>query len=136
MTVGAGALLTLFQLTIKAATSIFISINEYLHRTHRERFTKKKLRNICRTLAGIVSVIEFAVLVIVLGFTIHYFTGGGYNTTVGYLNEHGNQILIIFGIITTCLLLPIEEYIQDPPKQVDKGCQVDKHTASRGCQQV
>ena len=128
MTVAVGALLTLFQLTIKAATSIFISLNDYLLTTRSgykwlkiccitKQITKKKLKHIRRLLATIVFAIEISFLGMVVSLTLSYFTGVGYTTTEKYISEHGNQALLMFGIVTTCLLLPIEEYAETTPTQ-------------------
>ena len=122
VTVAVGALLTLFQLTIKAATSIFISLNDCQRGTQicgiTFTLTETKLRKIRRISAAIVFVIEIVLLAIVVAYTLSYFTGSGYNTTVKYLSEHGNQVLLMFGIISTCLLLPIEKYAQTQTQRV------------------
>ena len=117
MTVAVGGLLTLFQLTIKATTSIFISLSAFLRKNDYRTVTKKRLRSIRIIFSSIVFIVECMTLAIVMSYTTSYFTGGGYDTVVRYLNEHGNQVLLIFGIIATCLLLPIEDYIQEPTQQ-------------------
>ena len=117
VTVVAGSLFTLFQLTIKATTSIFISLNAYLHKN--DHFTVKKihLKLIRIASSGFVFGIEVMVLINIVIFTTIYLTSSDHNKIIRYLIEHGNQVLLIFGIITTCLLLPIEDYIQDSNQQ-------------------
>ena len=115
VTVAVGSLLVLFQLTIKAAISIFISLNGYFRKND---CTKKTLKRIRRTLGYIVFVIEAIILGFVVGYTTLYSIGRSYKTVARYLTEHGNQILLIFGIIATCLLLPIEEYIEEPTQPI------------------
>jgi hypothetical protein len=111
VTVAVGALLTVFKVTIKATISIFISLNAYLHENDYFTVTKDKLKRIRRVLAGIVFGIELTILAIVTSFIC-----GGFERYI--MIEHGNQVVLIFGIITTCLLLPIEEYIEDQTQQI------------------
>ena len=122
VTVTVGALLTLFKLTVKAATSILIWLNAKLHKNDHFSVKKEKLRWLHRVPAYIVFVIEVLLSAAFLVCTMIYFLGGGKNNNsiiiVRYLTEHGNQVLLVFGIIGTCLLLPIEDYIEDPTQQI------------------
>ena len=99
--------------------AIFISLNVYLCKNNYCTVTKEKLRLIRYACSWIVFATEFAVLVIVFSYSTIHFTDHGYNIiVVRYLTEHGNQILLIFGIITTCVLLPIEEYVEEPTQSI------------------
>ena len=115
VTIVVGALISLFQLAAKAITSIFISICAYLR--NNDRCTKKKLNHIRRICSTFALSIEFTTCALVMYLTIFYFDGRVYGTVVRFVTEHGNQLLLIFGIITTCLWLPIEDYIQDTNQQ-------------------
>ena len=122
VTIVVGALISLFQLAVKAIASIFISICACLH--NKYHCTKKTLKCIRYIISAIAVIIEVIISALVLTLTILYFKGREYGTVIRIMTEHGNQILLIFGIITTCLLLPIEEYIQDINQQnliVNKG---------------
>ena len=117
VTIVIGALISLFQLAVKAIISIFISICAYLRNNDRCTCTKrilKYIRRICSIIAFIIEVMIFSFIVLL---TIYYFNGRVYGTVVRFMTEHGNQVLLIFGIITTCLWLPIEDYIQDTNQQ-------------------
>ena len=115
VTVVVGALISLFQLAVKAITSIFISICACLHNS--DRCTKKTLKYIRYMCSATAFIIEEMIILFVMILTIFYFDGRVYGTVVRFMTEHGNQVLLIFGIITTCLWLPIEDYIQDTNQQ-------------------
>ena len=119
VTVAVGALLTLFQLTVKAATSIFISLNDCLWKAEicGITLTNQNLKLIRKAVIVLVFVIEMVIFITVVTLTLSHLTGGENNKIVKYLSEHGNQVLLMFGIISTCLLLPIEDYAQDSAQQ-------------------
>ena len=48
---------------------------------------------------------------------------------VRYLTGHGNQFLLMFGIISKCLLLPIEDYAQDQTQQHENNH--NRHSENR-----
>ena len=115
--IAVGGLLTLFQLTTKATTSILISLNACLRKNDCFTVTKTTLSFVRRALGIIVFFTEFIMLALVVSFTIAYLTGGDHNVVIRNITEHGNQLLLVYGIIATCVLLPIEDYIEDPTQQ-------------------
>ena len=123
VTVVVGALISLFQLAVKAITSIFISICACLHNSDRcTKETLKYIRLICSIVAVIIEVIISALVMIL---TVLYFK---YGIVIRFMTEHGNQILLI---ITTCLLLPIEEYIQDTTQPIVQENELSVNTNGR-----
>ena len=115
-----GGLLTIFKIAIKAGISLLLVLTEII-------ISKALMSNCCRcgkpklvfkclriTLAIILAIVEFIIGVTIgAAYAQHRLSNGtltDHKSTAYKLFEHLNEPLVVVGIVTTSLLLPLEEF--------------------------
>ena len=124
-----GGLLTMFLLTMKITSSGFLTflnwaIVKYIQKcikksTYEETDEKikendikiavKRFKLIRLLLAAVTTVLEFTFGFALISITT-YAAVRHDNKPVNFIYDHGNQMLLIFGIFSTLLFLPLEKY--------------------------
>ena len=118
-----GALATIFKLTIRAGFSLLIVITDKIMNCCKNSKKNSHERSKCCykgfriCLAMMVALVE-VVCAFVLGSTYakHQLTYGSFNDHTSNLYKifsHFNIPLVVFGIATTSLLIPLEDYVPD-----------------------
>lgn len=119
ITIGAvGGLITLFRIAVTITTGIFITgFEKLISRSTDMNGTIdiiKAVRVILAIVAGIIEICLATTFGISFAFLLSNDEG---NPVTRFYRKHGNQLVLIFGILGTCLLLPLEEYARSSIEQ-------------------
>ena len=113
-----GGLITLFRIAVTVTTGILISCSEKLiSRSTDMNGTIKKIKAVRVLIASIAGIIEMF-LALTFGISFAYLLSSDEsNPVTRFYRMHGNQLVLIFGILGTCLFLPLEEYARSSIEQ-------------------
>ena len=109
-----GGFITFFQYTVRIIAGILIALSGFLAKKCCGKCTLKILR-LC--LATIVAGIEivFASILLPLSFASRAYSKD--NIITAFFIKYGNQLLLLGGILGTCLFLSLEEYASSIEQQ-------------------
>lgn len=106
-----GGLLTTFMIAMKFSTGLFLMLNECCECCRGCCVTCKHItRAICALIATAVE-IGLVITCLVLGSSGVLFDNEGNSTLQRFIALHAVDILVVFGVIATMLLLPWEWYV-------------------------
>ena len=108
-----GGLITFFQYTVRIITEISIALNGFLA---KNCCTKHILKILRKAFALIIALAEICFALLLIYFFLKR-THGKENVIIAFFLRYGNQLLLLGGILGTCLFLPLEEYASSVEQQ-------------------
>ena len=112
-----GGLITMFRITVMITTGLIIAgLEKCIEKSADTIIWIHIIRNFLAVLVGCLEVslaVGFAFSIV----SINSEEDSGSDMLTIFFQKHGNKVVLIIGIIGTCLLLPLEEYARSSTKQ-------------------
>ena len=116
-----GGLITIFRITVMITTGLFIGCCEKAienpSKRDRNMFWIHIFRNLLALIVGCVEVTFAITFALTVQASLNSEEDSGSDMLGLLFQKHGNQVILIFGILGTCLLLPVEEYARSSIEQ-------------------